>query len=76
MATCRPDYQPPLVLPLVGELAEEEIRSAEEFKSLAASESEGFSEVVMKWCYVFSTPFLLNEARESIVVWTTSFDLP
>lgn len=62
MATCRPDYQPPLVLPLIGELAEEEIRSAEEIKVLSASESEGFSEVVIKWCYVFSTPFLLNEA--------------
>ncbi|CAI8615658.1 unnamed protein product [Vicia faba] len=41
LASCRPDYQPPLVLPLVGELAEEETRSAEEFKILAASESEG-----------------------------------
>ncbi|XP_058787865.1 uncharacterized protein LOC131662172 [Vicia villosa] len=44
LATCRPDYQPPLVLPLVGELAEEETRSAEEIKILSASESGGFSE--------------------------------
>ncbi|GAU18592.1 hypothetical protein TSUD_124230 [Trifolium subterraneum] len=71
--TVRPDYQPPLVLPLVGELEEDENRSTEEFKNVAASESQGFSEVVMKLCYAFSTPFLyfftfiLNEAWESIV---------
>jgi hypothetical protein len=74
LASSRPDYQPPLVLPLVGELEEEENRSTEEFKNLATSESQGFSEVVMKLCYAFSTPFLsffmfiLNEAWESIGV--------
>jgi hypothetical protein len=61
---------------LVGELEEEENRSTEEFKNLATSESQGFSEVVMKLCYAFQTPFLsffmciLNEAWESIGVWT------
>ncbi|WJX37048.1 DNA helicase [Trifolium repens] len=44
LASSRPDYQPPLVLPLVGELEEEENRSTEEFKNLATSESQGFSE--------------------------------
>ncbi|KEH34543.1 putative DNA helicase [Medicago truncatula] len=44
LASCRPDYQPPLVLPLVGELEEEENRSREEIKILPTSESEGFSE--------------------------------
>ncbi|CAJ2640559.1 unnamed protein product [Trifolium pratense] len=44
LASSRPDYQPPLVLPLVGELEEEENRSTEEFKNLTASESQGFSE--------------------------------
>lgn len=44
LASSRPDYQPPLVLPLIGELEEKENRSTEEFKILATSESEGFSE--------------------------------
>lgn len=68
MDSCRPDYQPPLVLSLVGEmLGEEENRSTQESNILATSELEGSSEVVMKWCYVYSTPFiylfpfLLNE---------------
>lgn len=46
MASCRPDYQPPLILSLTTEmLGEEENGSTEDFKILATSESGGFSEV-------------------------------
>ncbi|XP_027334856.1 uncharacterized protein LOC113849276 isoform X2 [Abrus precatorius] len=45
LASSRPDYQPPLVLSLTAEmLGEEENRSTQEFKTLASSTPEGFSE--------------------------------
>ena len=46
LSSCRPDYQPPLILPVTSEMVGEESRSEQkEFKILATSESDGFSEV-------------------------------
>lgn len=50
LSTARPDYQPPLVLPLTSEMVDgDEHQSATgrvgEFKNFLTLESEGFSEV-------------------------------
>lgn len=50
LSSARPDYQPPLVLPVSSEMLDDEEHNSisgevEEFKSLATSEFKGYSEV-------------------------------
>ena len=50
LSSARPDYQPPLVLPVTSEMADDEehkstLGEVEDFKSLATLERDGFSEV-------------------------------
>lgn len=56
LSSARPDYQPPLVLPVSSEMVEDDEHKSkssevEEYKSLATCDCEGFSEVGNK-CYI------------------------